>query len=366
MNMNILGLYLKADKAKAFTAVLAIFCLTAVSVLSLNVLPISAEGDGTPVFNRFTPYTHFQTAGRDYFLLDVKNETKGTSWDSTASADANDTLAFYLYYHNGQNNSVARNTRVSVALPSTAYTNQTVSAALWADNAARISGSSQVNISSSQNLEFIPGSLQWYPNQGISSSLLPFGQSETQLFTPTGLNLGDIQGCWEFSGAVVFRMKVSNIQYAPTLTIDKKMKNNTESGSWVDSLGNVAPQQTLGVQIAISNTGTAEAKNVWVRDVLPTSSQLSHIWGTTKLDGISVNDISSGYTIPSLMPGQTKTLTFDVKVERESNFVRGTTNLINTALVSAQGFNEIQDTVPVNVVYNGCASQDSNGMPATR
>lgn len=364
--MNILGLYLKADKAKTFTSVLAVFCLVAVSILTFNVSPISAEGDGAPVFNRFTPYTHYQVAGRDYFLLDVKNETKGTSWDSTTSADANDTLAFYLYYHNGVNNSVARNTRVAVNLSATPNASQTVSANLWADNATQVSGSSQVNISTSQRLEFIPGSLQWYPNQGTSSSLLPFAQSESQIFNSAGLNLGNIEGCWEFSGAVVFKTKVSNIQYTPTLSIDKKMRNTTQGGSWNDSLDNVAPQQTLGVQITITNSGTAEAKNVWVRDNLPASGQLVYVWGTTKLDGVSAFDIGSGFSIPSILPGQTKTLTFDVKVDQESRFNRGTTNLINTAIVTAQNFNDIQDTVPVNVVYTGCGSQNSNGMPASR
>lgn len=375
MNLTNTNSYLKSinklELKKPMLALLVIFALAG-SILSQAVFPLIAQA-AEPRFNIFTPYVHTQTFMHDYYLLDAKNDTKGTDWGFPVAADANDTLTFYLYYHNGINDTTATNTTLRVALPSTVNTQQTATGYLWADNTGNATAANpmtqpvQVNISTAQKLEYIPGTAKWFPNQADwrtdTPTPFPNGQTEDQLFG-SGLNIGSIEGCWEFSGAIVFKAKVSNIQYAAILTIDKKMKNlTTGETTWSDSV-NANPRQTLAAQLTIINNGTAIANNVIVRDVLP--DRLLYKNGTTKVDGSNVSDgiATGGINIGNLNSGQTKTVYFEIDVEREVKFTRGTTNLINSGFVKADSIDEVQDSSTVIVNYTGCSPETN--MPPNR
>lgn len=329
-----------------------------------------------PQFNIFTPYVHSQTYNKDYYLLDVKNDTKGTSWGFPVSADAGDTLTFYMYYHNGITGSTAENTTLKVVLPTAYGTSQTVTGSLWSDNSTNATLASPmtqdvgINLTSLQKLDYITGSAKWYPNQAnwatATQTSFPGNQGSDQLFG-SGLNIGLINGCWEYSGAIVFQVKVSNLAHTTDLTIDKKMRNITNNDvSYSDSI-NAEPRQRIAVQLIVKNNGTGllDATNVIIKDALP--SRLLYLTATTKVDGITVaNGVStlSGLNIGNLSPGQSKTIYFETEVEKESLFVRGVTNLTNTATATADSINAVQDAAALVVTYTGCSAQQE--MPAAR
>jgi hypothetical protein len=184
---------------------------------ALPVFAQSSDGNGNPNFNIFTPYSHTQTYNQDYYLLDIKNDTKGGSFNDPVSADPGDVLTFSVYYHNGVTNTVANSTKIRVSLPSADGTQAVSTAYLWADNAENatpgnpISESGTVNLSSQGRLQYIPGSAKWYPNQSDSTSdsstAFLYSQTGDEIIT-NGINLGDINGCWEFSGYVNFQVRV--------------------------------------------------------------------------------------------------------------------------------------------------------------
>jgi len=362
MNWNIAKLYLKTNKP--LFASVAILGLLAMG-LDQMVLPLTAQAADVQ-FNTFTPYTHTQTYNHDYYLLDVKNDTKGTDWNFPVSADAGDTLTFYLYYHNSSNYTTANNTTLKVNLPSSQNTSQSVTGYVWADNATNataanpLSQSVQVNLSTSQSLQYVAGSAKWYPNQAdwryASATSFPNNQPDTQLFS-SGINIGSINGCWEYSGAIVFKARVGSTQLLPMLTIDKKIKNITANDySWSEALTNAHPRQQLAVQLTITNNGQGTANNVIVRDVLP--DKLEYVYGSTRLDNNAVADsIISGLNIGNLVAGQTKTIYFETTLATEVNFIRGTTNLTNLADARADNASESQDTAAVSVYYDGCSSE---------
>src|SRR3989344_5615636 len=132
----------------------------------------------------------------DFPTLETKNETQNpnstTGWSTTASASAGERVSFHIYYHNNSSET-ARNLHVRLSPQSTSSgTTQSFTAYVWADNASQVVGSATVTLSSSQSLTFLPGTVKWFPHAATTQTTSPINQSETAIFSSTGLNLGDI------------------------------------------------------------------------------------------------------------------------------------------------------------------------------
>jgi len=307
-----------------------------------------------PQFNTFTPFVHTQTYNRDYYLLDAKNDTQGTSWGFPVSANAGDLLTFYFYYHNTTNNSEATNTTLRVAMPSGQSTSQNVVAYLWADNATNASAASPlsqslpVNLTSSQTLDYVAGSAKWYPKQAdwrtAAATAFPNSQSGERLFS-SGINVGSVQGCWEYSSAVIFQARVGNTTTGTgNLSINKTVRNVTDGQySYSDSV-NVKSNDYVMWQIQSQNTGNTTLNNVTVSDSLP--SYMSYVSGTTLVDGsYQSNSITSGgLNLGSLSSGATKTITFQTQM---NSSLSNSQTLTNYAYASADSVGQRSDTASV-------------------
>jgi uncharacterized repeat protein (TIGR01451 family) len=358
--LNILDLRFQANR-KTIVSLVA-FILIAGTLLSV-ALPFNVFAQA-PRFNIFTPYTHTQAYNRDYYLLDMRNETKNTSWNDPISADAGDVLMFSVYYHNGVNYTTANNTRMRVSIPSTTGTQIVSTAYLWADNAENATASNPltetgtVNLSSSQKLEYITGSAKWYPNQADwrynSPTAFPSGQSGDEI-VGSGVNIGNIEGCWEFSGYVNFRVRVaSGGTQNQDIAIEKTVRNLSEGQNyWSESI-NARPNQRVAFQIILRATGNASANNVYLRDALP--DRTSYSSGSTKIDGSSANDnitSSSGLYIGSISAGSSKTITIEATIHSDSSFSSGSTYLTNYAYVWADNISQKNDTAQIIVNRDG-------------
>lgn len=163
----------------------------------------------------------FNDHPNDRDTLRVKNSPTGTvstsGWSSSASASPGDTISFAIYYHNTSSED-AQNVRLRMSPQSTGVRGtHSFTATVSADNAASVSGSVEVFTSPETSLSFIPGSVEWYPNQTQSNpTALPSGQSGSELFG-SGLNIGTIIGATsnnDFSaqGSVVFNFRVEDNQ----------------------------------------------------------------------------------------------------------------------------------------------------------
>ena len=330
-------------------------------ILGQFAMPASSAGNA-PTFNMFTPFVRVQTQGHDYFLINVKNETENSAWTGNVNAKAGDTLLFYLFYHNGENNTTARNTTIKVDLPSsTASTQHTISASLWADNATNATQSNpfrqsvQASLNDSQKLEFVPGSVKWFPDQTnwMTSSpvSIPEGQPETNLFS-NGINIGDIEGCWEFSGAVMFKAKVGQQQpnIIRDLSINKTVRNITSGQSGDSDSANAKVNDRLLYKISVFNNGNATLTNVIVRDNLP--SPLSIVSGTLKVDNDSnFGNLANGINIGSINIGVSKIVNFEAIVNNPTSFFVPLT-LVNTSFAKADNVNEKSDSATVYVSDN--------------
>lgn len=176
---------------------------------------------GASVVSADTINTAFNTDPADRATVRVTNYTQNpgsTGCWSTAipgtspqtgcnnqTLQAGDLVSVAIYYHN-TGSTTAANTRVKLNSPSGTSTSHSFSGGVLADNAAYKSGSSTVNISSSQSLTY--EGCFWFPNQTQTAQNCP--SSGTNVFTSNGLNIGNVATGWPAQGSVVVRFRVSN------------------------------------------------------------------------------------------------------------------------------------------------------------
>ncbi|MBI2056347.1 MAG: hypothetical protein HYT37_03115 [Candidatus Sungbacteria bacterium] len=143
-----------------------------------------------------------------------------TQWFTSVNGSQNEVISFAIYYHN-TSSETAQNVRITLNPQSTSVgVNHSFNATVRASNAPTVSGAASVNISSAQSMAFVPGSVVWRPNQTVAGSqTLPYGQNGSEIFTSSGLRIGDIAPGWSTQGSVVLHFKISGAQstQAPTV-----------------------------------------------------------------------------------------------------------------------------------------------------
>ena len=170
-------------------------------------------------------------------ILQAGNYTKAPgadAWSSAVSADASDIISLRVHYHNFTSGETAQNVRARVFYPSNSAASHVASVNLWADNASVYSSSVTINISSSQSLSYIPGSVLFYP-KGFASTTLPFSQTGDEINTTAGFNVGDVLYGNEESGFVKLQLRVSGTPSgsggAPVVTTNNATNVTQNSGT---------------------------------------------------------------------------------------------------------------------------------------
>lgn len=320
----------------------------------------------------------------DHELLRGSNTTQNqTVWRDPISGSASDEFQGIVYYHNGMVNTTAENTKIKVTIPAQTF-NKTakLTASISADNAATVTDTMvdgqvvgmsglTVNLTEDAELELIPGSVKWYPNQMENPNApvaLPAGQSGNEL-TGNGVNIGNIQGCWEFAGYLVFGFRASTIAQ-PGLDISKQVRNVTDNQTSFVEQANANANEKVEFKVKVENTGTSQLSNVSVKDTLP--AELDYIAGTLKVDG-TVSDNASqffadGLNIGNIAVGASKTILFEAKVPANISVEKIVTN---TARATAGSLSDsdtasvklLPNTAP-NIVLNKTAKNITTGASA--
>lgn len=291
-----------------------------VAAATLVALPVKAA-DNTPRFN--------QMEG-DLELLTGRNVTANqTTYSDPVSAVDNDTVRVKVWYHNnanqedGQPGAAATNTTVTVALPDYGVTDGTtahiLSAVVKADNAAAVAGTIvngtevgqaglRINTDKIARVTYVPGTVKWYPNGSTTATALPNGQNGDSIIT-SGINLGDINGCWQFSGNVTFDVKITPAGN-PSIVRAKTAVNETQGNVPANTVKAKAGD-VIAYTLTTKNAGNRDQEGLVVsddlKDVLEYSTIVDNGNGT-----VSGNSIS--YAAINLAAGQTVTNTFKVKV----------------------------------------------------
>jgi len=302
----------------AVTAVVAVASLTATTALA----------DNTPRFN--------QLEG-DKELLTGRNITQGqTEYIDPVSVTDNDVVRVRVWYHNdasldsGATGATAVNTTVRVSLPfygvSEGSTTHLMSATVGADNTGTVAGTVvngvevgqpglRINSDRLGMVQFIPGSVKWYPNGTDNPVDLPNGQNGDAIISGTGISLGDIAGCWPYAGMVTLDVKLNPVG-SPVIERSKTAINETQ-GSVPAHTVSANPGDVIAYTLTTNNTGLREQTGLVVsddiKDVLEYATVIDNGGGAI-VDGVI------SYPSETLAAGQQVAHIFKVQVKPASEW----------------------------------------------
>ena len=186
---------------------------------------------------------------QDFATLRVFNYTDApscsTCWSGVATAGSEDLVNFAIYYHNSGSDT-ATNVRLKLTPQTTANgTTHTFFATVSADNAPTVSGTAVVTTTTNQTITFTKNGMFWRPNQTVDgSSVLPFGQTPSDLFGSSGINLGNVAPGLSTQVSLVVRFQVSSVSApVPNVTLPFVSTNSASSVSQNSATlnGNVTP-----------------------------------------------------------------------------------------------------------------------------
>lgn len=320
------------------------------------------QGNGTAgfdhvTFNSFTNVPSGIGDEREFFRGTVVGSGQSTT-DPLSGVEDGDEIYLTVYFHNNADPSLglageARNVRVKVELPSGASKAQELKSTIMASNSQPQSIYDTMTISSNDNfeLEYVPGSATIITNAlnyvSVSDSIVTSGAD----IGYDALN-GRIPGCFEYSGWVNLRVKVNKKEEPkPKYDMSKEVRVAGDS-NWSDN-ANANPGNKLEYRIRVNNTGDADISNVVVNDDLPAG--VNYIAGSTTLNGNAQSDnwINSGLTIAKINAGDTATIRYDAKVDKNV-FECDMHSFTNTASVKPDGMSKKTDSAKVKADFGDC------------
>lgn len=328
----------------------ALLVLTAAYAYQSPATELAKSADAT------TPRFNF-LAG-DYEMLRGAQQSDA-SWSDPVSANIGDRIPVLFYYHNGIVGSVAHHTKLRVDLPMEQSNQLVMTNYLWSQETAAISDTIvngaivgqtglTINLPTSGRVEYVAGSTKWYPNGTTVGTNVPDGVVST-----SGLDIGDIQGCWNYAGFITFLVDVKG---QAQLVMDKKVAHPGDA-TWRDEITAIAGDQ-VAYSVGISNEGNATAEAVTVKDQLPL--YMSYETGTTYLytkehpEGIKQADtlFSTGLSLPNVVNGADNSVYLTYKTKIDTNIPNENCGWIlnNVAKVYMNNVEQDMDQAKVTVI----------------
>lgn len=306
------------QKIKNILAIAGVFV-----VLGQMVLPMSAKAGFSP---------EFMTEKK---LLRGANLTENQqNWTDSVSGKPGDEFRGLIYIHNGVPETTAHNTTVKVTIP-THTTNKTavVSATVSASDANTLSDTLNVNLTEDTDITFEPGTVKLFKFVDNKTVEVPFPNGNGDaIVTPAGVNIGDIQGCFQYVNYISFgfKAKAKPQPEAANFSVMKTVRN-VSSGEKDFVKSNFANlNETLEYKIDFENTGKAAA-DIFVQDRIP--AKTTFVPGSVVLirngkeEKLSDAFVGEGVSIPNVTPGEKGVIKFRVKVNGDA---KDKEELVNT------------------------------------
>ncbi|MDO8335927.1 MAG: PKD domain-containing protein [Candidatus Saccharibacteria bacterium] len=252
----------------------------------------------------------------------------------------------------------ATNTRVSASIPTTLGNSANVQATVSANNANPQQVWDGVVLKGAErfSIGYVPGSARYYNSQNANAGF-PIDDS---VFTTSGAQVGykamdgDLPGCNEFAGALMFKVKVYN-EKTPQFNVEKKVRKHGDA-TWQKSI-TANPGDKVDYQISYANIGETQQNGVVAKDTLP--SGVTYQAGSTTLknatyptgDGKAIVDgvASNGVNIGNYTPQSNAFVRFTTTLPQEKDLSCGNNVLHNTGFMyTDNGMKQDSADVTVN------------------
>ena len=230
----------------------------------------------------------------------------GTVWSANEIRVAmGETYTIRIYVHNNSpkgTNAIAKDVVASFSLPTTVASEQTIVGYIDSSNATPNKYWDEVKLVADQDffIEYVEGSAK-YTNAKMGAVALP-----NEVIT-SGAKLGydkldgNIPGCYEYDGVVTIEVKVHSSVASKVSKTVRNVTPSTTTKTGFTANGNKFGETVdakvgdyVEYQIEYKNLLSETAKNVMIRDVLPTN--VEYVKGTTRLynsnyqDGVLLKD----------------------------------------------------------------------------
>lgn len=356
---------------KRFSAVIAM--VAAAVIVPIAVL---AYGPERPTFTSANPapYVTFNSitdnsqVGDERNFVRVRPSGQG-NYGENVNLQAGGIYDVMVYYHNnassGLNASgagIARDVMLRMQMEATVAANSStkISGFITSSNANPTEVYDSANLTNTtgggMDLSFVAGSAKVTSNGAVNGATLP----DSVFSTGTKLGFdslnGNLPGCNEFAGYVIFKIKANQ----PNFTVKKEVRKAGETG-WKKTQA-VKAGDTVEYLVSYANTGTTKQSNVVIKDTLPAG--ITYIPGTTKLtnatnpqgmvlDAKSDTVTTTGANIGGYMPASNAYILFKAKVADNNNLpVCGPNTLVNK--VEAQTNNGTKSDTAIVTVNKEC------------
>lgn len=354
------------------------------ATMAIGILPLSAMAGFSPARTTFTYNPDGTSAGANYvtfnsftnnpvyknsfngderYFADAKTAAAGfnNGFSDTKTVTDGERISLRAYVHNNANpglnasgSGIAQNVKVCFALPQSQSTNHVITSTISSSNANPNLYTDTINLNATTpfELEYIAGSARTYNNAhigGIALSDSIISNNCASLGYET-MN-GQIPGCNQYANYVLVDVLVK----MPKLDLAKQISTTND---WTENVA-LTPNQTANYKISFNNSGSANANNVVIRDVLPANTTL--VSGSVKLynaaspAGVSLSDSelfsANGVNVGNYAPNTGGFITFSFRTD--SNWTAGTHTRVNTAYASFQGSTQtLQDPATYTVTVN--------------
>lgn len=353
-----------------------VFSVLTVLIISANAA--SAYGPERPTYTTqnaaphitFNSITNNEAYGDERDFLTIKDASITTSGDwknNIQVEDGKEYLVRVLVHNNAkaQLNLVANNTRIAVNVPFEESNSITIDGFVRSDDATPKEIWDDVVMTNDKmfNITYVTGSAKYYnnikPKAGFTLS--------DNIVNSTGALVGyqtmdgKVQGCYEYSGYAIFKVKVATS--SPDFVIEKTVRPHGKN-KWSESIS-AKPGQKVDYQIYYDNTGDANQLDVVALDKLPKGVKI--VPGSTTLknianpngDGLPItNDkvvAASGLNIGSYAPNSNAYLRFTAILPKASKLECGTNELVNLGTISTQ--NGDKDDKATVVITKECVGE---------
>ena len=272
----------------------------------------------------------------------ARNLSRGeSSWSKTVYAEPGDEIEFYIRIES-TGDTTAKNVYVKDILP---YKMSYISGSTYGATNDSIINTwekiGDINIGESKVI--------YFKAKVFDENYFSNGTTElTNEVKATGNSIGTVSDTCKIS--VFKKEKTPIIVTTKELSFSKLVRNLSTGETGLRKTTSANPENIVEFSLQIANIGTEKITNIKIWDVLPDG--LTYIDGTSFLDGKEIGDgiagaAGAGVLINQLLPGQTKTLTFQAQLTSSENFSVGTTTLLNTAYVNADDISTISDTASI-------------------